>query len=352
MLFTPLKLRELTLRNRIAVSPMCQYSAEDGRANDWHLVHLGSRAVGGAGLVIFEATAVEPRGRISPGDLGLWEDAQIEPLARIARFVQEQGSVACLQIAHAGRKASTRAPWDRGGEPVPLAEGGWPVVAPSPVPFAPGYPIPTALDAAGIAAVTRAFVDAAKRALVAGFRSLEVHAAHGYLSHQFLSPISNRREDSYGGTFENRTRFVREVVSAVRQVWPERWPLLVRISATDWVDGGWNLDESVALCRMLRELGVDLVDTSSGGMVATARVPVGPGYQTTFAERIRREAGIATGTVGMITSPEQADTVLRTGQADLILLAREMLRDPYWPIHAAARLRTEMEWPRQYLRAK
>jgi 2,4-dienoyl-CoA reductase-like NADH-dependent reductase (Old Yellow Enzyme family) len=352
MLFTPLKLRELTLRNRIAVSPMCQYSAEGGRANDWHLVHLGSRAVGGAGLMIFEATAVEPRGRISPGDLGLWEDAQIEPLARIARFVEEQGSVACLQIAHAGRKASTRAPWDHGGAPVPPTEGGWPVVAPSPLPFAPGYPVPAALDAAGIAAVTRAFAEAAKRALAAGFRSLEVHAAHGYLAHQFLSPISNHREDAYGGSFDNRTRFVREVVSSVRQVWPERWPLLVRISATDWVDGGWNLEESVALCRMLRELGVDLVDTSSGGMVATARVPVGPGYQTAFAERIRREAGIATGTVGMITSPEQADTVLRTGQADLILLARELLRDPYWPIHAAARLRTEMEWPRQYLRAK
>ena len=352
MLFTPLKLRELTLRNRIAVSPMCQYSAQDGRANDWHLVHLGSRAVGGAALVIVEATAVEARGRISPADLGLWEDGQIEPLARIVRFVEEQGALACLQIAHAGRKASTRAPWDQGGAPVPPDEGGWPVVAPSPLPFAPGHPVPTALDAAGIAAVTRAFADAAKRALVAGFRSIEVHAAHGYLAHQFLSPISNRREDAYGGSFENRTRFAREVVSAVRQVWPERWPLLVRISATDWMDGGWNVDESVALCRMLRELGADLIDTSSGGMVATARVPLGPGYQTSFAERIRREAGVATGAVGMITSPEQADTIVRTGQADLVLLARELLRDPYWPLHASTRLRAEMEWPRQYLRAK
>src|SRR5512140_1842786 len=241
MLFTPLQLRELTLRNRIAVSPMCQYSAEEGRANDWHFVHLGSRAVGGAGLVVFEATAVEARGRISPADLGLWEDGQIEPLARIVRFVEAHGSVACLQLAHAGRKASTRAPWDQAGAPVPPGEGGWPVVAPSALPFAPGHPVPSALDTAGIAAITRAFPDAAKRALTAGFRSVEVHAAHGYLAHQFLSPLSNQRTDAYGGSFENRTRFTREVVSAVRKVWPERWPVLVRISATDWADGGWNL---------------------------------------------------------------------------------------------------------------
>ncbi len=352
MLFDPLKLRDVTLRNRIAVSPMCQYSAEDGRANDWHLVHLGSRAVGGAALVVFEATAVEPRGRISPGDLGLWEDGQIEPLARIVRFVEAQGAIPCLQIAHAGRKASTRAPWDEGGAPIPESRGGWRVVGPSAIPFAPGHPVPEPLDAEGIAAEVRAFVAAARRAVAAGFRAIEVHAAHGYLIHQFLSPIANPREDAYGGSLENRTRFAREVVAAVREAWPERLPLLVRISATDWADGGWTVDESVQLARAFRDLGVDLVDTSSGGMVATARVPVGAGYQTAFADRIRREAGIATGAVGMITSPEQADHVLRTGQADVVLLARELLRDPYWPLHAAPRVRGAIEWPRQYLRAR
>lgn len=352
MLFDPLTLRDVTLRNRIAVSPMCQYSAEAGRANDWHLVHLGSRAVGGAGLVVFEATAVEPRGRISPGDLGLWDDGQIEPLARIVRFVEAQGAVPCLQIAHAGRKASTHAPWEEGGAPIPESRGGWRVVGPSAVPFAPGHPVPEALDPAGIAAVLRAFAEATRRAVAAGFRALEVHAAHGYLIHQFLSPLANRREDAYGGSFERRTRLAREVVSAVREAWPERLPLLVRISATDWADGGWTVEESVQLARAFRDLGVDLIDTSSGGMVATARVPVGAGYQTAFAERIRREAGIATGAVGMITSPEQADHVLRTGQADVVLLARELLRDPYWPLHAAARVRAAIEWPRQYLRAR
>jgi 2,4-dienoyl-CoA reductase-like NADH-dependent reductase (Old Yellow Enzyme family) len=352
MLFDPLTLRDVTLRNRIAVSPMCQYSAEEGRANDWHLVHLGSRAVGGAGLVVFEATAVEPRGRISPGDLGLWDDGQIEPLARIVRFVEAQGAVPCLQIAHAGRKASTHAPWEEGGAPIPESRGGWRVVGPSAVPFAPGHPVPEALDPAGIAAVLRAFAEATRRAVAAGFRALEVHAAHGYLIHQFLSPLANRREDAYGGSFERRTRLAREVVSAVREAWPERLPLLVRISATDWADGGWTVEESVQLARAFRDLGVDLIDTSSGGMAATARVPVGAGYQTAFAERIRREAGIATGAVGMITSPEQADHVLRTGQADVVLLARELLRDPYWPLHAAARVHGAIEWPRQYLRAR
>ena len=352
MLFTPLQLREVTLRNRIAVSPMCQYSAEDGLANDWHLVHLGSRAVGGAGLVVVEATAVEPRGRISPGDLGIWNDAQVEPLARIARFVESQGAVPCLQLGHAGRKASTRTPWDQGGAPFGEKDGGWPVVAPSAIPFAPGHPVPTPLDLPGVAALTRAFVDAAGRASAAGFRAIELHAAHGYLVHQFLSPLANRREDAYGGSFENRTRFAREVVTALRGVWPERLPLLVRVSATDWVDGGWTIDETVELARSLRGLGVDLIDTSSGGMVATARVPIGAGYQTAFAERIRREAGIATGTVGMITAPEQAEHVLRTGQADVVLLAREMLRDPYWPLHAAPRVHVEAQWPKQYLRAR
>jgi 2,4-dienoyl-CoA reductase-like NADH-dependent reductase (Old Yellow Enzyme family) len=352
MLFAPLTLRSVTLRNRIAVSPMCQYSARDGRADDWHLVHLGGRAVGGAGLVVFEATAVEARGRISPADLGLWEDGQVEPLARVVRFVEGQGAVSCLQLAHAGRKASVRPPWEEGGAPLAVSQGGWPVVGPSPIPFAPGHPVPTALDAAGLHGVVAAFADGARRALAAGFRAVEVHAAHGYLLHQFLSPLSNRREDAYGGSLENRTRLVREVVTAVRAVWPERLPLLLRVSATDWTEGGWSPEETVALCRMVGELGVDLVDVSSGGNVATAQVPVGPGYQAAFAERVRREARIATGAVGMITAPEQAEHALRSGQADLVLLARELLRDPHWPLHAAERLRVEGPWPRQYLRAK
>ncbi len=352
MLFSPLKLREVTLRNRIAVSPMCQYSAHDGIAGDWHLVHLGSRAVGGAGLVIFEATAVEARGRISPADLGIWDDAQVEPLARVVRFVEGQGAAACLQLAHAGRKASVRAPWDEAGAPLAEEDGGWPVVGPSPIPFAAGHPVPAPLDAAGMRGIAHAFAEGARRGLAAGFRVLEVHAAHGYLLHQFLSPLSNHRRDDYGGPFENRTRLAREVVAAVREVWPARLPLLVRVSATDWAEGGWAPEEAVALGRALRDLGVDLVDTSSGGLVPTAQVPAGPGYQAGFAERVRREAGIATGAVGLITSPEQAEHVLRTGQADLVLLAREMLRDPYWPLHAAARLRAEVAWPKQYLRAR
>ncbi|HET9599515.1 MAG TPA: NADH:flavin oxidoreductase/NADH oxidase [Anaeromyxobacteraceae bacterium] len=352
MLLDPLTLRDVALRNRVAVSPMCQYSAVDGRAGDWHLVHLGSRAVGGAGLVVFEATAVEARGRISPADLGLWEDAQAEPLARVLRFVESQGAVGCLQLAHAGRKASVRAPWDEGGAPLSPEAGGWPVVGPSAIPFAPGHPLPEPLDGAGIAQVTRAFVDAARRALGAGFRMIELHLAHGYLAHQFLSPLSNRREDGYGGPLAHRTRLAREVTAAVREVWPERLPLLARVSATDWVEGGWTPDETVELARALSALGVDLVDVSPGGTSPTAKVPVGPGYQTAFAERVRREAGVATGAVGMITSPEQADHILRTGQADLVLLAREMLRDPYWALHAAQRVRGEVRWPEQYLRAR
>ncbi len=351
-LFAPLQLRSVTLRNRIAVSPMCQYSAQDGRANDWHLVHLGSRAVGGAGLVCFEATAVEAEGRISAADLGLWEDGQVEPLARVVRFVEAQGAVACLQIAHAGRKASVNPPWIEGGAPVPEGRGGWRPLGPSPIPFAEGYPVPEPATEERLAAVARAFAAAARRALAAGFRALEVHAAHGYLLHQFLSPLSNRREDRYGGPFENRTRLAREVVAAVRAEWPERLPLLLRLSATDWVPGGWDVPEAVELVRHLRELGVDLVDCSSGGLSATAKVPAGPGYQAGFAERIRREAGIATGAVGMITSPEQADHVVRSGQADLVLLARQMLRDPYFPLRASSRLGQEGPWPRQYLRAR
>jgi 2,4-dienoyl-CoA reductase-like NADH-dependent reductase (Old Yellow Enzyme family) len=352
MLFTPLPLRTLVLRNRIAVSPMCQYSATDGLANDWHLVHLGARAVGGAGLVVFEATAVEPAGRISGGDLGLWSDAQVEPLARVVRFVRAQGAAACLQIGHAGRKASVRAPWDRGGAPLAPGEGAWPVVGPSPLPFADGYPVPAALDEAGLARLVAAFAAAARRARAAGFQAVEVHAAHGYLLHQFLSPLSNRREDRWGGSLENRTRLVREVFTAVRREWPAELPVLVRISATDWVEGGWEPVQAVELCRQLKALGADLIDTSSGGLVATAKVPAGPGYQAGFAERIRREAGIATGAVGMIVSPEQADHVLRSGQADLVLLAREMLRDPHFPLRAAAALKADGPWPNQYLRAR
>jgi 2,4-dienoyl-CoA reductase-like NADH-dependent reductase (Old Yellow Enzyme family) len=349
-LFSPLPLRSVTLRNRIAVSPMCQYSAVDGRATDWHLVHLGSRAVGGAGLVVFEATAVEARGRISPADLGLWEDGQIEPLARIVRFVETHGAVPALQLAHAGRKASVRAPWDGGG-PIPPAEGGWTPIAPSPLPFADGHPVPHALDREGLRAVVAAFATAARRAAAAGFRALEVHCAHWYLLHEFLSPLSNQRDDLYGGSFENRTRLAREVLQAVRAAWPERLPLLVRISATDWVPGGWDVDQSVELARALEPV-VDLVDVSSGGLAWNAQVPMGPGYQTVFAERIRKEAGVATGAVGMIVSPEQADHVVRTGQADLVLLAREMLRDPYFPLRAAKALGHEGPWPKQYLRAK
>jgi 2,4-dienoyl-CoA reductase-like NADH-dependent reductase (Old Yellow Enzyme family) len=350
-LFSPLSLRSVTLRNRIAVSPMCQYSAAEGRANDWHLVHLGALGAGGAGLVLFEATAVEARGRISPADLGLWDDGQIEPLARIVRFVEGQGAVAALQLAHAGRKASSAPPWEGGG-PVAPGAGGWATVGASPLAFSEAYPAPAALDEAGIRGVVAGFAAAARRARAAGFRAVEVHAAHGYLLHQFLSPHTNRREDAWGGSFEGRTRLVREVVTAVRGAWPEELPLLVRISATDWVAGGWDLEQSVALARALAPLGVDLVDVSSGGLLPTAQVLVGPGYQTGFAEAIRRQAGIATGAVGMITTPEQADHVVRSGQADLVLLARELLRDPHFPLRAAKALGQEGPWPRQYLRAR
>jgi 2,4-dienoyl-CoA reductase-like NADH-dependent reductase (Old Yellow Enzyme family) len=353
LLFQPLTLRQLTLPNRIVVSPMCQYSAaEDGLATDWHLVHLGSRAVGGAGLVIFEATAVLPEGRISPHDLGIWSDAHIEPLRRITAFVESQGALAGIQLAHAGRKASTWQPWLGKHGSVPAREGGWLPVGPSPLAFDPQRAVPAELDEAGIAEVVRAFVEGAERARAAGFKVAEVHAAHGYLLHQFLSPLSNRREDDYGGSFENRIRLLLEVSEAVRQVWPAQLPLLVRLSATDWVEDGWNPDETVELASRLKALGVDLIDVSSGGTSANAEIPIGPGYQTRFAERIRREAGIATGAVGLITEAVQAEHVLRTGQADLILLARELLRDPYWPLHAAGYLGdASVPWPAQYVRA-
>ncbi|MEK7241094.1 MAG: NADH:flavin oxidoreductase/NADH oxidase [Gemmatimonadota bacterium] len=350
-LFDPFVLRGVTLRNRIAVSPMCQYSASDGRANDWHFVHLASRAVGGAALVITEATAVTPSGRISPQDLGLWSDEHVEPLARIVRFIHEQGSVAGIQLAHAGRKASTLRPWDGSGIAPPSA-GGWSdVVAPSAVPFAEGDVTPRALDEGEIAGVVDAFAAAARPALAAGYRVVEVHAAHGYLLHEFLSPLSNRRTDRYGGSFENRTRFVREVVDAIRGVWPAELPLFVRFSATDWIDGAWDVAQTVELARVLKERGVDLVDCSSGGNVSGVRVPLVPGYQVPFAEQVRREAGIATGAVGLITDAAQADEIIRTGQADLVLLAREMLRDPYWPLRAAMQLQQPVPWPAQYLRA-
>ncbi len=351
MLFEPLKIRDVAFRNRIAVSPMCQYSSEDGLANDWHLVHLGSRAVGGAGLVFTEAAGVEARGRISPQDLGIYDDRHVEPLSRITHFIREQGSVPGIQLAHAGRKASTARPWD-GGKPVGPAGGGWsPIVAASAIPFMEGYQTPEELDEAGIAEVVRSFGQAAERSLAAGFEVAEIHGAHGYLLHSFYSPLSNHRTDRYGGSLENRTRIVREVAEEVRRVWPERLPLFLRISCTDWVEGGWDIEQSVELARMVKPLGVDLIDCSSGANVPNARMPLGPGYQTPFAERIRKEAGILTGAVGLITSPQQAEHILHTGQADMVLLAREMLRDPYWPRRAAKELGMEITPPPQYGRA-
>lgn len=350
-LFEPLTLRNVTLRNRIAVSPICQYSSVDGFANDWHLVHLGGRAVGGAGLILTEAAAVTPHGRISPQDLGLWSDGQIEPLSRIVRFIDQMGSVAGIQLSHAGRKASTPPPWENRAESLSESEGGWQPVAPSAIAFDSGCHIPTALNKGGISEIVSGFVEATQRAYHAGFRVVEVHAAHGYLLHQFLSPITNQRTDSYGGNFENRTRLVRDVVTAVRNVWPEELPLLVRISATDWIEGGWDIEQSKALVRMLGPLGVDLIDCSSGGNVPNAIIPVGAGYQTQFAEQIKRETGSMTGAVGLITAPAQAEHIIRTGQADLVLFARELIRDPYWPLRAARELRQLTPWPAQYLRA-
>jgi 2,4-dienoyl-CoA reductase-like NADH-dependent reductase (Old Yellow Enzyme family) len=349
-LFSPFKLRSVEFANRIGVSPMCQYSCEDGFASDWHLVHLGSRAQGGAGLVMMEATAVLPEGRISPADHGIWKDAQIPALKRIAGFLHSQGARAGIQLAHAGRKASTAPLWAGEGQLKPEA-GGWLPVAPSALAFLPEDTVPSALDKAGIDAVVEGFRQAARRALQAGFDLVEIHAAHGYLIHQFLSPLANRRTDAYGGGFENRARLALEVADAVRSQWPTQLPIFVRISATDWVEGGWNADESVELARLLRERGVDLVDVSSGGIVPDAKIPVGPGFQVEFAARIRREAGISTAAVGLITDPVQANGIVDRGEADLVLLAREMLRDPYWPVHAAATLGEPASWPRQYLRA-
>ena len=351
-LLSPLALRSVTLRNRIGMSPMCQYSAVDGRVGDWHLAHYASRAVGGVGLVLVEASGVEARGRISPADVGIWEDGQVEPLARVVRGIVENGATAGIQLAHAGRKASVRAPWDQGGAPLLPGDGGWVPVAPSALPFADGHATPAPLSEEGVAEVIRSFAAAARRALSAGFQVAEVHAAHGYLLHEFLSPLSNRRTDRYGGSLENRTRIVREVVEAVRREWPDRLPLFLRVSCTDWTDGGWDLPQTIELARQVGPLGVDVVDCSSGGNVATARIPAGPGYQVPFAESIRRDAAIATAAVGLITSPAQAETVIRSGQADLVLLGRELLREPYFPLRAARELGVEGPWPRQYLRAK
>lgn len=349
-LFEPLTIRGTTLRNRIAVSSMCQYSSTDGYATEWHLVHLGSRAVGGAALVMAEAAAVLPEGRISPQDLGIWDDGHIEMLSRITAFIHQQGALAGAQLAHAGRKASTYAP-GRGHGAVPESEGGWQVVSPSEDAFSENYPKPKPLTIEGIRSVTEAFAHAARRALQAGFDIVEIHGAHGYLIHEFFSPFSNHRQDEYGGSFENRTRLSREVVTAVRAVWPENSPLFLRISATDWEEGGWDPAQSVELARQVKTLGVDLVDCSSGGNLPHAAIPAGPGYQTPFAERIRSEAGVLTGTVGFITAPAQADHIIRSGQADIVLLAREMLRDPYWPLRAARNLGYAVTWPVQYLPA-
>lgn len=350
VLFSPLRLRGLELRSRIFVSPMCQYSCADGLATDWHLVHLGSRAVGGAALVMAEASAVTPEGRISPGDAGIWSDEHVRAWAPVARFIRSQGAAPAIQLAHAGRKASTAVPWEGGG-PILSGPAAWTPVGASPIAFDAGYATPRQLTAAELAGVAESFAASAKRALAAGFEVVELHFAHGYLVHSFLSPLSNHREDVYGRTFDGRARLALEIAAAVRRVWPERLPLFVRVSATDWAEGGWDLPQTVELSRRLKALGVDLIDCSSGALVPYAKIPAAPGYQVPFAEAVRREAGIATGAVGMITQPAQAEEIVATGKADAVLLAREFLRDPYWPLHAAAALGADGPWPKQYRRA-
>jgi 2,4-dienoyl-CoA reductase-like NADH-dependent reductase (Old Yellow Enzyme family) len=347
-LLSPLTIRGVTFRNRVVMSPMCQYCAHEGLADDWHLVHLGSRAVGGVALVVVEATAVTRDGRITPGDLGIWDDGHVEPLARIARFVHAQGAVAGIQLAHAGRKAGCDVPWNGGARLRTPTEGGWDVVAPSPIPFNEGEPAPLPLDEAGIEGVVSAFEAAARRALAAGFRVLEIHAAHGYLLHEFLSPLSNRRDDQYGGSLENRMRLPLRVAERLRRLMPRELPLFVRISATDWAEGGWDLDQSVVLAGQLRELGVDLIDVSSGALVPRARIPVGKGYQIPLARRIRAEAGIRTGAVGLITEPKHASELITGGDADLVFLGRELLREPYWTLKAQHDLDGEPAWPLSY----
>lgn len=350
-LFEPLQLRDTVFRNRIFVSPMCQYSSEEGMPNDWHLVHLGSRAVGGAALVMVEATAVSPEGRISPWDMGIWSDEQAHAFERITAFIKGQGAVPAIQLAHAGRKASTDVPW-RGGNPLPPDAGGWQPVGPSEVPFDERSPLPREMTGEDMDEILSRFVDAAQRSVSAGFELLEIHMAHGYLLHEFLSPLSNQRSDAYGGNLENRMRFPLRVAQTLRDAWPDRLPLFVRISCTDWADGGWNLSESIELCRRLKDMGVDLIDCSSGALVPYAKIPAGPGFQVPFAESIRREVGIPTGAVGFITHPVQAEQIVATGQADAVLLAREFLRQPYWPLHAATTLGVDVAWPSQYRLAK
>lgn len=350
-LFTSFTLKQVSFRNRIVVSPMCQYSSVDGYANDWHLVHLGSRATGGAGAIIQEATAVSPEGRISPDDLGIWEDGHIAMLKRINDFIKAHGAVAGIQLAHAGRKASRSAPWN-GNKLLAPHERGWHTVAPSAIAFAAGETPPLALDKAGIEKVVNDFASATARAVKAGYELLEIHAAHGYLLHQFLSPLCNERTDEYGGTFHNRIRLLMEVIEAVKKEWPGSLPLWVRISADDWAPGGWDIEQSVQLAMLLKEKGVDLIDCSSGGAVAHQKIPLGPGYQVHFAERIKKEAAIATGAVGLITTAQQAENILQAQQADVVLFARELLRDPYFPLHAAYQLKDDVSWPLQYERAK
>lgn len=350
-LFSSFRLRDIEFRNRIFVSPMCQYSSQDGSPTDWHLVHLGSRAVGGAALVMVEATAVSPEGRISPDDSGIWSDEHAQAFLPITRFIKAQGAVPAIQIAHAGRKASTDAPW-RGGKPLKPGTGGWQPVAPSAVPFGPGYTEPHALTQAEIETVVQQFSDAAQRALTAGFEVIEIHMAHGYLLHEFLSPLSNQRTDEYGGSLANRMRLPLRIARTVREIWPGDRPVFVRISATDWVEGGWDLGQSIELAREFKAIGIDLIDCSSGALVPEAKIPIGPGFQTPFATVIRREVGIATGAVGFIIDPAQAEQIVATGLADVVLVARELLRDPYWPLHAAQRLGIDIPWPPQYQRAK
>jgi 2,4-dienoyl-CoA reductase-like NADH-dependent reductase (Old Yellow Enzyme family) len=351
LLFSPLRIKNITLKNRIVVSPMCQYSGSDGFANDWHLVHLGSRAVGGASLIISEAASVSPEGRISPGDLGIWKDEHIVMLKKITDFIHQQDCIAGIQLAHAGRKASFTAPW-LGPKQISLEAGGWQTVAPSPIPFNENDIIPVALSLEDIEQVIADFRAATIRTIAAGFKVIELHGAHGYLIHQFLSPLSNQRTDNYGGSFENRIRFLLELVEAVQQEWPAENPLFVRISASDWAEGGWTLEESIQLSAILKEKGVDLIDVSSGGLAIQQKIAVGPGYQVHFAEAIKQQTGILTGAVGLITEAEQAEAILQSGQADLVFLARELLRDAYFPLTASVKLDAEVKWPVQYERAK
>jgi len=350
-LFTPLSLRELIIRNRIFVSPMCQYSSKEGMPSDWHMVHLGSRAVGGAGLVMVEATAVAPQGRISPDDSGIWSSEHAKAFAPIAKFIQERGAVPAIQLAHAGRKASTDLPW-KGSGPLDAKNRGWQTIAPSALPFAAGHPVPREATTQDLEIVLGHFASAARRSIEAGFQVVEIHMAHGYLLHEFLSPLSNRRTDDFGGSLENRCRFPLRVARAVRDIWPEHLPVFVRVSASDWIEGGWDMEQTMDLARGLKGIGIDLIDCSSGGLLPEGAPPFGPGFQTPFATAIRRELNIPTGAVGFITDPVQAEQIVATGLADAVLLAREMLRDPYWPLHAAKALGADISWPVQYERAK